>query len=109
MRDSKGFRFDKQIGKMLSNPHLSLIRCFLVFNTHIQTDTLQLIRTPSYSLCKGLVLEWCVVDLDDTLVLLKEILPLGATAFLDAFNVEAQGPCNTHTHTRCRVKINSWR
>lgn len=40
-----------------------------------------------------------VVDLDDALVLLEETLPLGATVCLDAFNVEAQGPCKTHTHT----------
>lgn len=38
-------------------------------------------------------MEWCVVDFNDTLVLLEEILSLGAAVFLNAFNEEAQHPC----------------
>lgn len=46
----------------------------------------------SFLLCKGFVLQWCAVDLDDAFVLLEERLSLGATTFLDAFDVQAQGP-----------------
>lgn len=46
---------------------------------------------PRLLLCKGFVLEWRVVDLDDALVCPEEILLSGAAVFLDAFNVKAQG------------------
>lgn len=65
-----------------------LVKC----DANTKTHTLQLSHTPAHLLCEGLVLERCVVDLDDTLVLLEDILSLGATLFFDAFNVEAQSP-----------------
>lgn len=52
------------------------------------------------SLCKGLVLEWYVVDLNNTLVLLEELLLLGKAVFLDPFNMKAQSPCKAHTIKR---------
>lgn len=55
------------------------------------------IHIPAYIPRKCLILKWCAVDLDDTVILLEELLSLGKTVFLDPFNVEAQGPCNTHT------------
>ena len=54
---------------------------------------------PWYVLSEGFVLQLCVVDLDDGLILLEEVLSLGPAVFLDAFNVQAQGPFNTNTHT----------
>lgn len=62
-------------------------------------SVLVLMLIPAYLLCESLVLKWCVIDLDDTLILLEEILIHGAAVFLDAFNVQAQGPGKTHTHT----------
>lgn len=53
-----------------------------------------------YSLCKGLVLQWYVVDLDNTLVLLEELLLLGKAVFLDPFNVKPQSPCKAHIMNR---------
>lgn len=47
-----------------------------------------------YLLCEGLVLKWSFIDLHDALVFLEDILPPGATVFLDAFNMKAQRPCS---------------
>lgn len=55
----------------------------------------QLTRNTAYSLCECFVLEWCIVDLDDTLIFLKETLSFGTTVFLNSFNMKAQGSCNT--------------
>lgn len=71
----------------VSDQILALVLVAVLKNAH----------TLAYLLCKGLVLQWCVIDLDDALVLLEEILLLGPTVFLDAFNVEAKGSCDKYS------------
>lgn len=45
-------------------------------------------------------MQWYVVDLDNTLVLLEELLLLGKAVFLDPFNVKPQSPCKAHIMNR---------
>lgn len=49
-------------------------------------------QNQTYSLCKSFVLQWDIIDLDNTLILLEEILFLGKAVFFDPFNVKAQSP-----------------